>query len=561
MIYYDPGDWSIAFACSLRGSVFPKATAIAFPAAIVAVALHLAFEYPFAENVRIALTAGQPAANVMDGFSFILGFLVVFRSQQAYSRWWEGGTLLQQLRGEWFNSYSCLLAFCNSDDAKMAEVEKFQHLTVRLYSLLYGCALQHVSSLLDADFEILDFECFDTDSIMFLQDCADRCEVVLQWIQRLIVESEKNGILKVPAPILSRVFNELGNGIVNLNNARKITDFPMPFPLAQMITVMLLFHTILTAIVCAAVVDTPYWAGIITFSVALAYWSINYIAVELEMPYGGDANDLPLPVMQQEMNRSLLVLMKRKAQHVPRFEYDKQYCANFKMRTVNFSGELLGIQSKGSRKTVKGNSDGTWVSRPGMSDTAKGSVPPVNADTVDTAKAVEKMEQPPNQFTQKLMEMNGASGTGVDHFAARSVELTGPNLASIPAPSISLPLQPRLPDASTASQPPKVVPCLVPHGSPYAPVNGTSIAATAKFPVRTGGMRVVDERPGSGDQDLVELNFRMESHLSRIAHDLECITRRGFLPQSRAATAGPPPWNQGGDAGQGPWPAFLGRCS
>merc|ERR1719387_3325387 len=99
----------------------------------------------------------------------------------------------------------------------------------------------------------------------FLKQCHDRCEVVLQWLQKLILEAEKNGTIKVAPPILSRVYNQLGNGIVNLNNARKISDFPIPFPLAQMITVMLMFHWLVTAVVCAASLDSPVWVAILSF--------------------------------------------------------------------------------------------------------------------------------------------------------------------------------------------------------------------------------------------------------------------------------------------------------
>ena len=82
-------------------------------------------------------------------------------------------------------------------------------------------------------FDLFGLDGFDPSSMAFLQGSHDRCEITLQWIQRLIVESDAKQILKIAPPILSRVFNELGNGIVNLNNARKITDFPIPFHLAQ----------------------------------------------------------------------------------------------------------------------------------------------------------------------------------------------------------------------------------------------------------------------------------------------------------------------------------------
>lgn len=319
MIAYEPGTWSIAFAFSLRGSVFPKAFAWAGPCSVTSIFLHW-FVRKYEDFTRELHMVGDIAASVLGGFTFILGFLIVFRSQQAYSRWWDGGTLLQQLRGEWFNSYSCLLAFCTNDEQKQAAVHKFQHQLVRLYSLLYGCALQQVSTQEEVKFEIIAVDGLEEFSLDFLQSVPDRCEVVLQWIQRLIVESSSADILKIAPPILSRVFNELGNGIVNLNNVRKITNFPIPFPLAQMITVMLLFHIAITPIICAATVQSPFWCGLISFIVTFSYWTINYIAVELEMPFGDDANDLPLRAMQADMNSSLRTLISQAAQKVPVFD-------------------------------------------------------------------------------------------------------------------------------------------------------------------------------------------------------------------------------------------------
>jgi len=269
--------------------------------------------------------AGDVGASVLAGFTFILGFLVVFRSQQAYARWWEGGTLLQQLRGEWFNAFSNLMAFCSSAPDKQQDVMEFQHRLVRLVSLLYCAAIQQVSTMKNQNYELIDIKDFNHDSLQFLMEAHDRCEVCLQWIQRLIGEANETQVIKVSPPILSRVYNQLGNGIVNLNNARKITDFPIPFPLAQMITFMLLFHWGITAFVCAASVQTTFWAGLISFIVVFSFWSINYIAVELEQPFGDDPNDLPLHDMQEDLNKSLAQLLKIEAQHPPSFNFKEEH--------------------------------------------------------------------------------------------------------------------------------------------------------------------------------------------------------------------------------------------
>jgi len=319
MIEYNQGKWSVGFAFSLNGSVFPMAAVWAFPCSLVSMTLHRVFRA--SPEVVAQLGAGDVGASVLAGFTFILGFLVVFRSQQAYARWWEGGTLLQQLRGEWFNAYSNLLAFCNTCPDRASEVTEFQHRLVRLVSLLNCAAIQQVSTMEDKNYELIDIEEFNHESLMFLKEAHDRCEVCLQWIQRLIGEATEKEIIKVSPPVLSRVYNQLGNGIVNLNNARKITEFPIPFPLAQMITFMLLFHWGITAFVCAASVETTVSAGMISFIVVFSFWSINYIAVELEQPFGDGKNDLPLHEMQIDLNLSLKGLLDDRAQRPPLFNF------------------------------------------------------------------------------------------------------------------------------------------------------------------------------------------------------------------------------------------------
>eukprot|EP00930_Biecheleria_cincta_P013131 TRINITY_DN11870_c0_g1_i5.p1 TRINITY_DN11870_c0_g1~~TRINITY_DN11870_c0_g1_i5.p1 ORF type:complete len:542 (+),score=78.55 TRINITY_DN11870_c0_g1_i5:139-1764(+) len=349
MIIYDPGRCGILYAWTLKGSVFPRASVPGLLASLVAVTLHYVLRMN--QDTLQQFGAGDASANVLGGFSFILGFLIVFRSQQAYSRWWEGGTLLQQLRGEWFNSFSCLIAFSNSASEKKQDVKEFQHQLVRLFSLLYGCALQQVASMDEKKFELIDCEGFDCKSLKYLQDSYDRCEITLQWIQRLIVESEQKCIVKIAPPILSRVFNELGNGIVNLNNARKITDFPIPFHLEA-------------------------WAGIISFLVVFSYWAVYYMALEMEMPFGDDLNDLPLHEMQRDMNKSLMALLDKEAQEVPKFHYNGDQHDRLQTLLIDFDKTLCpGVLGMSMAKHLVRTSSQTRYSAcdgmSGMKQTAK----------------------------------------------------------------------------------------------------------------------------------------------------------------------------------------------
>jgi len=319
MINYNSGTWGGLWSLfQAHGSVFPKATLVALPSAGLAMLVH----YLTHEQQIIIVESDDITAGVIGGYTFILGLILSTRASKAYSRWWEGGTLLQQLRGEWFNAYSSLLAFTSVKLEMKEDVEKFQQVLARLMSLLYCSALQQVSTnphVPSADYELIDTAGMDQEQLDFLEDVNDKVEVVLQWIQRLIVTNIGNGVLPIAPPIISRVFQEYSRGIVNLNNARKIADFPFPFPLVQMLSMMLSIHWLMIPISCGSSISNMVWAGVLTFLVVFSFWCIHFFSFELEMPFGSSSNHLPLIDMQSDMNRSLLTLLRRKAQFPPEF--------------------------------------------------------------------------------------------------------------------------------------------------------------------------------------------------------------------------------------------------
>merc|ERR1719313_652155 len=206
---------------------------------------------------------------------------------------------------------------------------------------MHGAGLMQVTSMEECAFDIIDLEDFDHDAIHFLDGTFDPCEVSLQWIQRLIVHAEANQIIKVAPPILSRVYNQLGNGIVKLCEARKIAKFSIPFPFAQMVTIMLLTHWVMAAVVCATSIESRVWSTLLSFAVILSFWSINYIALELEDPFGDDANDLPLHDMQKDLNKSIKELLQPHAMKIPPFNFCAEYHDELLIKTVDFNKNLF----------------------------------------------------------------------------------------------------------------------------------------------------------------------------------------------------------------------------
>ncbi|CAE6968191.1 unnamed protein product [Symbiodinium sp. CCMP2592] len=342
MIVYDARQWTLLMILRVHGSVFPKGLCWALPNACIAAVLHwLLRRYtPDADGdgVPDAIQNMTGVEEIWSGYTFVLGFLVVFRNNQAYSRFWEGATLISQVRGEWFNAVSSLFAFTSRKPEKAEQVYAFRQLLIRLASMMYCAALQQVCDT-DADdsLQILDTEGIAPGHLEFLEAANDQCEVLVQWVQQLIIESHDAGVVDVPPPILSRAFQELSRGIVTLNNARKIKDIPFPFPYAQMLVCMLVVHWLVTPMLASLVIQSWWWAAIMSFLVTGSFWTLMHIAMEIDQPFGADANDLPIKAMMKDYNRSLLSLLNSATQKSPTFALQKPTPAFVQSKDANLT--------------------------------------------------------------------------------------------------------------------------------------------------------------------------------------------------------------------------------
>lgn len=328
MRYYESGDWGFSLVWGIQASVFPRSLAMAALNAVLTFffATWLSSKERSPHLINKGYDTLDNTMTLLGLYTSVMTFVLYFRSNIAYSRWWEGGTLLQKTRGEWFNAYSSLMAFTSTDPKMADKVEEFQHLLARLMSLLFCCGLQQVSPSKDRAFEVIELDGIDRTSLEFLNNAVDKVEVILQWIQRATVIHMQSGVVPVAPPVLSRAFQEVSRGIVNLQNARKIADFPFPFPYAQASMVMLLLHWVYTPVACSYYFSDYYWhraiATAVSFMVIFFLWCINFIALQLEAPFGSKQNDLPMNQMQQDWNKSLTVLLDKRAHRPPDFQFN-----------------------------------------------------------------------------------------------------------------------------------------------------------------------------------------------------------------------------------------------
>eukprot|EP00931_Biecheleriopsis_adriatica_P008531 TRINITY_DN109696_c0_g1_i1.p1 TRINITY_DN109696_c0_g1~~TRINITY_DN109696_c0_g1_i1.p1 ORF type:complete len:554 (+),score=90.49 TRINITY_DN109696_c0_g1_i1:48-1709(+) len=327
MIYYSNegfGPFAASLLFKYNGSVIPKAAVCATP--FVGLAVVLCYQSP--EDLENRFGAASIGSSLLWSAAVsVCSALLVFRTNKAYARFWDGTSLLHQMWGEWFDAVSNLVAF--SMPARKLQsrgVDDFRHTLIRLMSLCHASALEEISNLDEGEegFPRLDIGGLDQSTLVYLDNCKsdpecgfNRVEVILHMIQTMVIDAHAKGILAVPPPILSRVFQTLSRGQVNLTNCKKMTSTLFPFPYAQLSAWLIVAVSLLTPFFMATVCKNMFWAGTFTYLTLFGMFCLNYIARELEMPFGSDANDLPLHDFQDHMNSSLLMLIRHESDLIP----------------------------------------------------------------------------------------------------------------------------------------------------------------------------------------------------------------------------------------------------
>ncbi|CAE7351221.1 unnamed protein product [Symbiodinium necroappetens] len=145
-------------------------------------------------------------------------------------------------------------------------------------SLCHGSALEEISGDV-VELAVIDVMGLDSQTLNHLWECSEvhkfnRVEVCLHLLQTLITKALDDGILKIPPPILSRVYQTISRGFVNLLNTKKITDTKFPYPFAQIIAVFLLVHILLTPALISASVPHRFLAPVFTFLAVFGMFSL-----------------------------------------------------------------------------------------------------------------------------------------------------------------------------------------------------------------------------------------------------------------------------------------------
>lgn len=148
------------------------------------------------------------------------------------------------------------------------------------------------------------------EEVRLLSMAHDKVSTICLWIIQSIILEIRAGTLDTPPPIVSRVFQEISNGMLGFNQAHKVAMTPFPFPFAQMVSLLLVMLYIAMPFYIDMFTKNPVVTPIISFLLPSCYCGLNRIAIELEEPFGTDANDVNIEVRHEEFLMMLVDVLR-----------------------------------------------------------------------------------------------------------------------------------------------------------------------------------------------------------------------------------------------------------
>ncbi|MEY3322994.1 MAG: hypothetical protein RLZZ417_2577 [Bacteroidota bacterium] len=248
----------------------------------------------FADNKTIDLFNNIGIVYSILGFT--LSLFLVFRTNTAYDRWWEG----RRLWGDLNNAIRNISIHLHS--SLPIENEQRRHYYSALMHLFSIALKQHLQ---DKRLHNNHFEIFEDNNPIF----EDKNEILKinqqpQFIAKLIFLALKadvrHGLFTIHELELFR--SELNKFMEVAGGCERIKNTPIPFTYSVFIKKFIFIYVMLFPIVYS----TQLFFMIIPVTMFILYVlaSIELIAEEIENPFNGDESDLPLDAIVKNIGKN-----------------------------------------------------------------------------------------------------------------------------------------------------------------------------------------------------------------------------------------------------------------
>ncbi len=272
MIKYNPKSWiHLIFTLHKSDTVRILWKELLYMIALGLIIAYVEIEYfPDTHHILSNLTA------VFSLIGFVISLLLVFRTNTAYDRWWEGRRMWGQLVNDTRNFSVKLSSHIEKKEDRL--------FFARMVSNFVYASKEHLrEGIIWDELDLTDQE------IEHLKTKEHIPMSIVQFMYQKLVSLKKSGII-TDLDFLTLDTNL--NGFMNsLGACERIKNTPIPYSYSMFLKKFIFIYT--STLPLAFVSLFGYYSAIIAVFVFYIIVSMEVLAEEIEDPFGTDDNDLP----------------------------------------------------------------------------------------------------------------------------------------------------------------------------------------------------------------------------------------------------------------------------
>lgn len=293
MVNYNPKKWFSAIFQFHKADTFRAL----IPFLVIIILYSWGIVYLELNYLKLSQNSNLKNINIMHTLlGFAISMLLVFRTNTAYDRWWEGRKLWGSLVNNSRNIAIKLNAFVNADDKAS---KTFFAQSIPLFAFLLKSHLQKESTRLELDEnphpEIPNFSSAKHPPI----------EMSIAIIGKINQLYKQKNLTQEQFLILN---NEI-QGFMDICGAcERIKNTPIPYSYSTFIKKFIFIYVITLPFGFAF--SLGYLAIPVTTFIFYVLASLELIAEEIEDPFGNDGNDLPMQKISENIKKNVQDILK-----------------------------------------------------------------------------------------------------------------------------------------------------------------------------------------------------------------------------------------------------------
>jgi putative membrane protein len=293
MIHYNPREWFRALFTIHKADTFRAL----FPMLIFFILYSWLIVYLETEYFKLAETSSARNLTIMHTLlGFAISMLLVFRTNTAYDRWWEGRRLWGALMNNSVNLAIKMKSYIPS--GKVDDILFFKEY-LPLYSHVLMNHLSHKEFPVDSLF---------TNEDAMLESATHKPHYVAQKMMHRTHVMYKEGVLTGDQLI---VMNEELRSFTDIcGGCERIKNTPIPFSYSVFIKKFIFIYV--GTLPFGFAFSLGFFTIPVTTFIFYVLASLELIAEEIEDPFGGDNNDLPMRQITGNIKKRVNEIFDRK---------------------------------------------------------------------------------------------------------------------------------------------------------------------------------------------------------------------------------------------------------